>query len=114
MSVRRPDAQTRSKFFKGSCGEPFGHHISELLRRRDMKDTEFAERNLLPNEVDVDLDVLGPPVMDRVGRHVDTRDVVTVDNRGFGDVHAELTEELSKPATLGDDIGDRAVLRLRT
>jgi hypothetical protein len=44
----------------------------------------FTKRDLLMNEVDVDLDVLGPAVMNGVGCHVDSTDVVTEDNRGRG------------------------------
>ncbi|XP_044354667.1 uncharacterized protein [Triticum aestivum] len=40
--------------------------------------------------------------MDRVGRHVDTGDVVTVHDRGLGDVDAQLSQKLPEPATLGN------------
>ena len=49
-----------------------------------MQNTNFTKRDLLANEVDIDLDVLGPSMMNRVGCHVDSTDVVTEDNRGGG------------------------------
>ena len=47
-----------------------------------MKNTNFAKSHLLADEVDVDLDVLGTAVVDRVGCHVDSADVVVVDDSG--------------------------------
>ena len=49
-----------------------------------MHNTNFTKRDLLANEMDIDLDVLGPSVMNRVGYHVDSTDVVTEDNRSRG------------------------------
>ena len=41
-----------------------------------MKNTNFAESHLLANEVDVDLNVLGTAVVDRIGSHVDGADEI--------------------------------------
>jgi hypothetical protein len=49
-----------------------------------MQNTNFTKRDLLANEVNVDLDVLGLAVMSGVGCHVNNTDVVTEDNRGGG------------------------------
>ena len=48
--------------------------------------------DLLPDEVDVELDVLRPSVMDRVGRKVHRGDVIAEDECRLGD----LTEQLLK------------------
>ena len=47
-----------------------------------MNNTDFAQGHLLMDEVDVDLNVLGMAVMDRVGCHIDSADVVAVDDSG--------------------------------
>jgi hypothetical protein len=47
-----------------------------------MQNMNFTKRDLLTNEVNVDLDVLGPAVMNGVSYHVNSTDVVTKDNRG--------------------------------
>ena len=47
-----------------------------------MKNTNFAESHLLANEVDVDLNVLGTAVMNWVGYHVDSADIVAIDDSG--------------------------------
>ena len=54
--------------------------------------TELAERDLLPHEVDVELDMFGATMVHRVRRHVDRRNIVAVDHRGFGDDDVKLTE----------------------
>jgi hypothetical protein len=36
-----------------------------------MRDVKLAVGNLFPDEVDIELDVLGTPMMDKVPQHVD-------------------------------------------
>ena len=45
-----------------------------------MENTDFPQGDLLADKVDVDLDMLGATMMDRVGGHIDRADVVVVDN----------------------------------
>jgi hypothetical protein len=49
-----------------------------------MQNTNFTKRDLLTDEVNVDLDVLGLAVMSRVSCHVNSTDVVIEDNHGGG------------------------------
>ena len=49
-----------------------------------MQNTNFTKRDLLTDEVNVDLDVIGPAVMNGVGYHVNITDVVTEYNHGGG------------------------------
>jgi hypothetical protein len=62
--------------------------------------------------VNVDLDVLHAPVVNRVDRHVDGADVVTVDNGGRSEGNVKLLKKLADPAALGDDVSYRTVLSL--
>jgi hypothetical protein len=76
-------------------------------------DTKVAKRDLLPNEVYVELDVLRAVMMDGVGGEVDGRDIVAKDNRGFVDDRTvKLAEQLREPTTFGDSIGHCAVFHL--
>ena len=79
-----------------------------------MKNTNFAKSHLLVDEVNVDLDVLGTTVVDRVGCHVDSANIVAVDNCGNLQRNVELLKKLSQPASLGDNMSNRSVLGLRT
>ena len=79
-----------------------------------MKNTNFAESHLLANEVDVDLNVLGTAVVDRVGSHVDGADIVAVDHGSHLQRDMKFLKELAQPATLGDHMSNSPVLGLRT
>jgi hypothetical protein len=47
-----------------------------------MGNPNFAKRNLLSNEVYVDLNMLGATMLHWIGQHVDGRDNVIVDKSG--------------------------------
>ena len=79
-----------------------------------MKNTNFAKSHLLADEVDVDLDVLGTMVVDCVGCHVDSANIVAVDNCGNLQRNVELLKKLPQLAALGDNMSNRLVLGLRT
>ena len=79
-----------------------------------MYDSKFTESNLLAYEVDVQLNVLSSSMMNRIGGHVDSRHVVTENNRGFGKGTVELAKQLSELDAIGDSVGHRTIFRLRT
>ena len=79
-----------------------------------MKNTNFAESHLLADEVDVDLNVLGTAVVNRVGSHVDGADIVAVDHGSYLQRDMEFLKELAQPTTFGDHMSNSPVLGLRT
>ena len=79
-----------------------------------MKNPDLAKRHLLSNKVDVDFDVLGSPMLDGVGCHVDGADIVTENHGGSGQGVVKLAKELADPAAFGDGVSNSPVLRLRT
>jgi hypothetical protein len=72
---------------------------------------KLSECDLLPHKVNIQLNVLRAPMMDRVARHVDAGDVVAVGHRCLGDAAVELTEKMPEPSTFGDGVGDSTILR---
>jgi hypothetical protein len=60
-----------------------------------MNDAQLTKGDSFPHEVDVQLDMLGTPVMYRVLAHVDGGYVVAVGDRGAWNVDVELAEQLS-------------------
>lgn len=74
----------------------------------------MAKRDLLTNEVDIDLNVLGPTVLNRVGGHVHRTDVVIVDYGRRGERVMELLKALPKPTTIDDCMRHCRVLGLHT
>ena len=58
--------------------------------------------------MDVQLDVFGPLVMNRIRRHVG-RDIVAEDDRGLGQWAIKLAQELSEPGALSHSVGNAVV-----
>ena len=58
------------------------------MRGRHVENSNVPKRYFLTDKVDVDLNMLCAAMMDRIGRHIDSADVVTVDygRRSNGDV----------------------------
>ena len=55
-----------------------------------MDDAKVTQGDAFPDEMNVQLDVLGPTVMHRVLAHVDRGDVVAVGDGGAGNVDVVL------------------------
>jgi hypothetical protein len=64
--------------------------------------------------MNVELDVLGPAMMNWIGGEVDSQNVVAVHNSGLVDGTRELKKELSKPRALSNGVGHGAILSLGT
>jgi hypothetical protein len=75
------NAQTGAKVREELYRQTLGHDVSELVSGGHMKDPDLSKRDLLADEVNVELDVLRAPVVNRVGSHVYRADVVAIDNR---------------------------------
>jgi len=50
-----------------------------------MKDTKITNGNPLPDEVEVNLNMLGALMLNRIGGHVDGADVVTIHQCGLAE-----------------------------
>ena len=79
-----------------------------------MEHSHLPQGDLLTDEVDVNLDVLGTTVVDWVGCHVDSANIVAADNCGNLQWNVELLKKLPQPAALGDNVSNRSVLGLHT
>jgi hypothetical protein len=82
---------------------PFGEDVRELSKQRHMKDLNVPKRHMISNEVKIDLDVLGPLVLNQIHRHVDSADVVTDDKRGACKRSMKLLHKLAEPTGFSDD-----------
>ena len=79
-----------------------------------MENPNLSDRHPVPNKVQVDLHMLRPLVLNRVGGEVDGADVVAVDKGTLGERTVELCQELSKPGRLSHAVSNSPVLRLST
>jgi hypothetical protein len=73
-----------------------------------------TESNLLTNKVDIQLNVLGATMMNRVDEEVDSQDVVSEEDGGLVNRTSKLIEELTKPSALSNCVGDGTILSLST
>ena len=79
-----------------------------------MKDTKITNGNPLPDEVEVNLNMLGALMLNRIGGHVDGADVVTIHQCGLAEGGVQLLQELTQPGSLGDTISHYAILNFCT
>jgi hypothetical protein len=77
-----------------------------------MEDANLPQGHLLTNEVDVDLDMLGATVVDRISSHVDGANVVAVDHCSQGNRDVKFLKELPHPAAFGGDMCNSSVFSL--
>jgi len=77
-----------------------------------VEDANLPQGHLLANEVDVDLDMLGATVVDRISSHVDGENVVAVDDYSQGNRDVKFLKELPHPAAFGDDMCNSPVFSL--
>jgi hypothetical protein len=75
-----------------------------------MQYADLAQSDLLVDKVNINLDMLGAPMMNRIGRHVDCTHIVTINDSRMSNRDVELLKKLSKPAAFDDSMGDDTVL----
>jgi hypothetical protein len=79
-----------------------------------MQYADLAQSDLFADKVNVNLDMLGAPMMNRICRHVDCTHIVAINDSRTSNQDVELLKYLSKPAAFGDSMGDGTVLSLST
>ena len=77
-----------------------------------MENSNTAKGNLLAHEVNVELNMLRPSMVHRVGGEVDRADIIAVDKSGLVNITKQLLEQLTYPRALGHGVGHGAILRL--
>src|SRR6185312_11380707 len=84
-----------SKLREGRRGQPFGEDVSKLGGSRDMEYPNIADGDSVAHEVQVNLHMLRPLMLDEVGGEMHGADVVAVDEHALGERAVELRQELS-------------------
>ena len=79
-----------------------------------MEDPNIADSDPVADEVQVDLYMLRPLMLNGVGGEIHGADIVAVDERALGERAMKLSQELSKPGRLRHAVSDSTVLRLGT
>ena len=112
LDVGHGDGEAVPEVVEQRRRKAFGEHISELSRTGNMRDTELTNGDLLPDEMNIKLYVLGSPVVHWIPGHIHGGDVVAEGDRRGGDLAEQLSEEVTKPGALGDGVRDGSILRL--
>jgi hypothetical protein len=79
-----------------------------------MENPNISNSHPVMNEVQVNLHMLRPLMLNRVGGEVHGADVVSVDERALGERALKLSQELSEPRRLSHAVSNGPVLRLST
>ena len=79
-----------------------------------MKNSKITNGNPLPDEVEINLNMLGSLMLNRVGGHVDGADVVAVDQRNTPRRCMKLNEKLAQPSGFCNAISHCAMLSFGT
>jgi hypothetical protein len=87
-------------------------NVGELRSHQDMEDTNIIDGKTLTYEVEINLNMLGALMLDRVGGQVDGTDVVAGDKSGPRQGAVQLHEQLKKLARLHHTVGHGTVLCL--
>jgi hypothetical protein len=64
--------------------------------------------------VEVDLNMLGSLMLNRVGGEINSADIITINHCSTTEWTTKLKEELTQPAGFGDSIRDCSIFRLCT
>jgi len=64
-----------------------------------MKNSKITNRNPLPDEVEINLNMLGSLMLNRVGGHVNSVDVVTIHQRSSAKWGMQLLKQLAQPSS---------------
>ena len=76
-----------------------------------MENANMSNGNLVPDEVEIKLNVLRALMLDRIASQIDGGDVVSVDQSGLHKRATELKQEIAEPRALGDNAGNTSVFR---
>ena len=77
-----------------------------------MEYPNIADGNPVAHEVQVNLHMLHPLMLNGVGGEIHGADVIAVDERALGERAVERRQELSEPGRLRHTVSDSPVLRL--
>ena len=84
------------------------------MRRWNMEHPNLSQSNLLTDEVNVYLKMLRATMMNWILSHVDSTNIITVDDRRRRDGCMKLLKQLTKPTSLSHSVCNSMILSLRT
>jgi hypothetical protein len=108
------DVEAGPELREGRGRKTLGEDVSELGGGRYMENPNISNSHPVTNGVQVNLHMLRPLMLNRVGGEVHGADVVAVDERALGERAVKLSQELSEPGRLSHTVSNSPVIRLST
>jgi hypothetical protein len=112
--VANGSAEAGPELREGRGRKTLGEDVSELEGGRYMENPNISNSHPVTNEMQVNLHMLRPLMLNRVGGEVHDADVVAVDERALGEWTVKLSQELSEPGRLSHAVSNNPVLCLNT
>jgi hypothetical protein len=69
----------------------FGKNISQLITTRQKTNSKKFVSNHVPNKGEINFDVFGASMKNRIGSQVSSSNIITPQHRGGGDTHTQFT-----------------------
>ena len=79
-----------------------------------MQHSNLSQGHLLTNKVDINLNMFGAIVMDRIRCHVNCTNIITIDNGSTREWHVKLLKQLAQPTTFCHNMCNNHVLSFST
>jgi hypothetical protein len=108
------DVQAGSELLENTGRQAFGEDIRVLGSGRHMKNPDFPKSDAIPDEVQINLDVLRPLMLYGIVGQVHGRDIVAVDDGGARRWAMEFHKQLTEPARVRDAVSDTSILSFST
>lgn len=88
--------------------QTLGKYVGEA-GARNVRDVEFTD--LLPNEMNVELNMFGSMMMNEIPAHVDRGYVIAEGDHDKGEFDVEFAEEVPQPGTFNHCVSNGTVFR---
>ena len=79
-----------------------------------MKNTDSSKGHSLPNKMEIDLHMFGPLVMNGICGQIHNTDIITIYKSGTCERTVKLTQELTNPASLSNNISNTTIFGFST
>ena len=89
------NGQAGPKLLKQRGRKTLGENVNVLRRRRNVKNPNVTEGNLLSNKVEIDLNVLRPLMLYWIAGEIDSTDIIAIDQSGTARRALKLKEQLT-------------------
>jgi hypothetical protein len=110
INRRLLDGETGAKFHKGGRRSLFCEYVCVLGHSGNVKNTNFANLDLVMHEMYVNLDLFCSPMLHKVNKKIDSRNVMTIHNCRPIDKTIQFLQKITYLATLGNNMSNCTVL----